>query len=107
MPDYWEEESERLVIELGLLGFIIIVLLRVSIFVFAVKTFKSLTDSSLKQIALIIIVLQLPSVMAFSPVTFNWLENVFYWTGVGLLVALKQVEYHEKQGTPGFDLSSG
>lgn len=107
MPAYWEEESERLVLELGLLGFVVIIILRATIFVFAIKTFKSLSDPVLKQIALVIMVLQIPGVLAFNTITFNWLENVFYWTGVGLLVALNQVEYYEKQKASGIGLTFG
>jgi len=92
MPDYWEEESERIVIELGLVGFIVLATLRLSIFFFAVRTLFQVTFSPGREIVLLIVIYNLYAILFFNVIVFNWLENVFYWTEVGLLVVLRQMQ---------------
>ncbi len=106
MPAYWEEESERIVIELGLIGFILCTLTRLGIFAFSVKTMFTVSQSRLKQLAMIICILELPALIYFNQAIFNWLENVIFWTGAGLISAISQIDQHEKQKTTNLSLAS-
>lgn len=96
MPVYWEEEPERLVIELGLIGFFVIFIMRATVFLFAIKTFFLLKDKWLKLLALVILTHQIPSVLIFNQVTFNWVENIIYWTEIGFLVSINNIYLNEE-----------
>ncbi|QHT65767.1 hypothetical protein GXP67_03335 [Rhodocytophaga rosea] len=95
LPSY-EEESERLVLEVGLVGFILIVVMRMSIFLYSFKTYRMMKDPFLKLIALSLLIHQIPTVLIFNMQVFNWLENVVYWTEIGILVSINIIAQHEK-----------
>lgn len=95
MPGYWEEESERIVIELGLLGFIIAFVFRLSVVWFAYKTFIKTRSGYLQLLALVIAVHLLPSMIFFNQLTFNWMENILFWTDIGLLVCINKIDKKE------------
>ena len=92
MPRWYEEEPERILLEIGLMGFIIVMLLRLNIFYFSWKSFKKVKDRELKILALLLFVYQLPAVLGLYTVLFNWLQNAIYWIVVGLIVAINRID---------------
>ncbi len=106
MPSYWEEEAERVIIELGLIGFIISTLLRFSVFIFIVRTMFIVQDSRLKQIAMVLAIIQLPTIFYMNLAIFNWMDNIIFWTSAGIATAIYQIHLHEKQKTQSFSLAS-
>ncbi len=107
MPVYWEEESERVVIELGLIGFLIVTVLRLWVFGFTVRTMFSVTESSYKLIAMVLAIIQLPTVFYLNLAVFNWMDNIIFWTTAGIATAIHQIDLHEKQKTSNLSLASG
>ncbi|MEN7549788.1 hypothetical protein AAG747_17825 [Rapidithrix thailandica] len=97
MPPYWEEESERLVIELGVLGFLVIMIMRLAIFFYGIRTVIHMDDKWSKLFAIILTVHQVPTVIIINQVTFNWVENITYWTSVGLLVFINNFHNRSQQ----------
>lgn len=95
MPGYWEEESERIVIELGLIGFIISFIFRTSVVFFGYKTFKKTKNPNLQVLALVLTVHMLPALIFFNQLTFNWMENILFWTDIGLLVCINKIDKRE------------
>lgn len=91
MPREFEEEWERIVLELGLIGFVIVMLLRTYIFFYSWKVFKRIKSYELKLIALLVLLHQL-FVFAGSNITFNYFENIIYWFLIGLLVSVSRLE---------------
>ncbi len=91
MPRYFEAEPERIVLEIGIIGFLITTGLRISIFVFALKVYRMQQDIFLKRLSLMITIYLLPTVVGLSSIIFNWMDNVIYWTLVGVLASLYQI----------------
>jgi hypothetical protein len=92
IPVYHEEEGERLVLELGIIGGILIILLRFFIFLYAFYSFINMKQPNLKLYALSISFLLLPPILTLNNTTFNYLDNFLYWFTFGLVIALKQID---------------
>jgi hypothetical protein len=107
MPFFWEEESERVVIEIGLIGFLIVTMLRLWVLGFTVRTMFSASESSHKLILMVLAIIQLPSSLYLNLTIFNWMDNIIFWTTAGLTTAIYQIDLHEKQKAPSLSLASG
>jgi len=92
MPRWIEEEPERILIEIGLVGFIIVMLLRFNLFYFSWKSFQKIKDRELKILALLLFVYQIPAVLGLSVVLFNWFQNAIYWIVIGLIVSINRID---------------
>lgn len=93
IPVYFEEEGERIVLELGTLGGIIVLLLRLSIFTYSYKLFKGTKNHQLKLINLSLLLLIFPSTIMLNDVFFNYIENFVYWFSFGLIIAISNIDY--------------
>ena len=107
MPGYWEEEAERVVIELGLIGFILCTAMRWAVFAFIVRTMFTVQETRLKLIAMVLAIIQLPTIVYLNLAIFNWMDNIIFWTCAGAASAIYQIDLHEKQKTPSLSLASG
>jgi hypothetical protein len=107
MPGYWEEEAERVVIELGLIGFILCTAMRWAAFAFIVRTMFTVQETRLKLIAMVLAIIQLPTIVYLNLAIFNWMDNIIFWTCAGAASAIYQIDLHEKQKTPSLSLASG
>ena len=90
IPVYYEEEGERLVLELGVVGGIIIVLMRLFIFIYAFYSFLNNKNLSFKLFLLSLSLLLLPPILAINNTTFNYLDNFTYWFVFGLVIAINR-----------------
>ncbi|MDT8412409.1 MAG: hypothetical protein RQ875_08115 [Vicingaceae bacterium] len=91
IPVYHEEEGERLVLELGVIGGIIIVLMRLFIFIYAFYSFLNSKNLSYKLFLLSLSLLLLPPILAINNTTFNYLDNFSYWFVFGLVIAINKI----------------
>lgn len=91
MPRAFEDEWERLVLEIGLVGFIIVMLMRIYIFFYSWKVFRTTRLYELKLIALLILLYQVPVFLGLN-IVFNYFEGIIYWSLIGLLVTVSRVE---------------
>lgn len=91
MPRNFEVEWERIVLEMGLIGLIIVLLLRFYILFYSWRTFKKIKTYELKFIALIVFLFQIP-VLFGANIVFNYLEDIKYWFLLGLLVSVNRLE---------------
>lgn len=107
MPGYWEEEAERVVIELGLIGFLLCTGMRFAVFFFIVRTMFTVRETRLKLIAMALAIIQLPTIFYLNLAIFNWMDNIIFWTCAGIASAIHQIDVHEKQKTPSLSLASG
>lgn len=107
MPGYWEEEAERVVIELGFIGFMLCTAMRFAVFIFIVRTMFAVRETRLKLIAMVLAIIQLPTIFYLNLAIFNWMDNIIFWTCAGVASAIHQIDLHEKQKAPSLSLASG
>ncbi|MEL0653252.1 hypothetical protein V6246_17660 [Algibacter sp. TI.3.09] len=86
LPSYWEEESERIAIEQGMLGFIILVIFRFTVLLFLFKVMNREKDKQLKGLLLFFFIYQIPTVLVMSQTNFVYIENIIYCTQIGILL---------------------
>ncbi|MGQ0792570.1 MAG: O-antigen ligase family protein [Deltaproteobacteria bacterium] len=90
MPREFEEEWERLVLELGLIGFVIIMALRFYIIFYSFKIWRRIKTYELKILALTIFLHQCLILTGLN-IVYNPLQNIIFWSLVGLLVAVVRI----------------
>ena len=88
----FEDEPGRLVIELGLVGFIIIFITRFILLAYFFSLYKKLKDESLKHLALAGLVFQLPYAIGINNLVFDYTSQIFYWFAAGLLFLLPKLD---------------
>lgn len=87
----YEEEGERIVLELGILGGIIVLLLRIGLLLYAVKTLLSIKQINYALLIIPFVLLIAPPVIFFNETTFNYFDNFVYWLAIGLIFSLKNI----------------
>jgi O-antigen ligase len=98
MPGYWEEEGERIVIEVGLLGYCIIMLLRWSIAYACYRIYKRIRKLEYKILAIQMTAFQLPFLLNMQSNIFNYIDGLFYWIAIGFVyfAYVMDMKYKEK-----------
>lgn len=91
ISEYFEEEGERVVLELGYVGGAIIWLLRISLLVFCATRTVLKTDEELKIFMFVLTLYQLPSALFLGNTTFNYLDGFTYWLSIGLIIAMDRM----------------
>jgi len=90
MP-YSEGEYERVFVEFGFIGLIIILLLRFRLFFFSFKSFKKIKDKQLKFLVLMLVIYQIPCILGFQSVIYNSTQNAIYWMIIGIIVSINRI----------------
>lgn len=91
MPRDFEEEPRRIVLELGVIGYILVYSLRLLFLILSWRLFKTLKDSDLKPFALISLLYQVQFLHFFNLV-FNYTANFYYWFLIGTMFLLVKLE---------------
>lgn len=97
IPFYFEEEGERLVLELGIIGGLIIIAMRLTIFIFAFGILRWCKTVEIKLILLSLLLLIIPPILTIQMTTFSYMENFFYYFTIGLIIALYKIHLKEKE----------
>jgi hypothetical protein len=100
MPREFEAEWERILLEFGLIGFVIVVLLRVSILLYTWKVFKRIKTFELKLLALMVFIHQLPVLYGLN-IVFDYMNSIIYWSLLGLLISVSRLERNNAAKGPG------
>ena len=95
IPFYFEEEGERLVLELGVIGGTIVLLMRLMFFIFAFGFLKNCKSVEIKLFLLALTLLITPPLLTMQMTTFSYLENFFYYFSFGLIIALYKIYSNE------------
>jgi hypothetical protein len=96
MPYNHEEEAERVVLELGLAGYLLSYLIKIAIFLFAWHTYRIQPEGFLRTLSILFMTYMAVCLLWFGYYTFNWLENIMYWTITGGITALRQISLPKK-----------
>ena len=82
---YWEEEGERIVVEIGVIGFLIVMALRWMVAYSCYRLFKRIRKLEYKILAVQMTAFQLPFLVNLQTNIFNYIDGIFYWMAVGLV----------------------
>ena len=104
MPRNFEEEWGRILLELGLVGFVIAMLIRAYTIFYSWKTFKNIKSHGLKLLALLVFIHQLPMLIGRN-IVFSYIDNIIYWFLIGLLVAINRIEIERNNATKSSGIS--
>jgi len=88
----FESENSRLIIELGIIGFLLVLVLRVYLLIYSLNVFLRVKDFDLKFIILILLLFQLPSVLLANNVIYNYMENALYWFSIAIIISINQIQ---------------
>lgn len=95
----FEEEPERVVIEMGVVGFILVYSMRAFFIILFWRLYRKLKDPDLKFLALISVFFQF-QFLGLAAVFFNTANGVFYWFVISFLYLLPKLDTQEvKQET--------
>jgi hypothetical protein len=89
----YEEEGERLVLELGTIGGILSILLRLSIFTYSFFLLFRIKKVSYSLLMLPFLLQLIPPLFFLNSITFSYYDNFIYWFSFGLILALEKVYY--------------
>jgi hypothetical protein len=104
MPRVFEEEWGRVLLELGLVGFAITMLIRAYSIFYSWMILKNIKSYGLKLLALLVFVHQLPMLIGRN-VIYSFLDNIIYWFLIGLLVAVNRLEIQRNNATKSSGIS--
>lgn len=91
----FEEEPAKMLVELGLVGFIMVYLLRFVFIKFFWDLYRKLKDENLKNLALISALFILPFFINVHKLVYNHTAHVFYWFVVGFLFLLPKLDQQD------------
>ncbi len=92
IPFYFEEEGERIVLELGIIGGVAVILMRLAFFIFSLQILRWCKSVEIKLLILPLLLYLLPSIFTLQNITYSYLENFIYYFAVGLIIALYKIQ---------------
>lgn len=95
MPKDFEEEPERIVLELGFVGYLLVYSLRLLFLIYFWKLFKRLQDIDLKLLALCSLIFHFQYFHLFSNLAFNQTSGLFYWFFASFVFLLPKLDHGE------------
>jgi hypothetical protein len=93
---FFEEETARVTVELGFIGFLLIFALRVAIVVFAVRCMTSFKDRGFRALAIVLV--PYLTIGGMGQIINNVTADFYYWAAVGLLLAMRRLEHSARVG---------
>lgn len=91
MPRDFEEEPERIVLEMGFIGYLLVYFLRLYILFLFWGLFLKLKSTDLKLLALTILLFQV-QFLQLNNLVFNLTSGIFYWFFTGFLFLLPKLD---------------
>lgn len=91
-PDIkFEEEGERVVLEIGIIGGILILLLRFSILLKSISVIKKIENINIFLVLLPLILYIIPPILFVNNTTFNYIDGLTYWFSFGLVLSINKL----------------
>lgn len=92
VPGGFEEEQGRVMLEIGVFGYILVYLIRILLIKFFWDLSKRLSDPTLKLFCLSCLLFQVPFALGVANLIFDHTTNVFYWYIIGFLFLLPKLD---------------
>ena len=89
----YEEEGERLVLELGVIGGILSILMRFFIFTYSLFLLFRIKKVSYSLLILPFVLQLIPPLFFLNSITFSYNDNFIYWFSFGLILSLEKIYY--------------
>ncbi|MGB0887736.1 MAG: hypothetical protein ACPGSL_06415 [Vicingaceae bacterium] len=89
----FEEEGERLVLELGIIGGILAILMRFFIFMYSFLLLFRIKKVSYSLLILPLLLQLIPPLFFLNSITFSYYDNFIYWFSFGLILTLEKLYY--------------
>lgn len=99
-PDIkYEEEGERVVLEIGVIGATLILLLRITILIYSLKLLFLIKNIKYALFLTPLVLYLVPETLFINNLTFNYFDNFSYWCCFGLILSIKNIHsnYIEKK----------
>lgn len=89
----FEEEGERIVLEIGVIGGILMILLRLTIFLYSLNVLFKIKNIQFALLLLPFVLYLIPPLFFLNNNTFNYFDGFSYWFSFSLVIALSKI-YH-------------
>ncbi|MFM6509105.1 MAG: hypothetical protein ACKPJO_20090 [Dolichospermum sp.] len=94
LPSVGEGETPRVIVEIGLIGFVLFYLLRINLIISLGLTLRKLRDPFLSQLGIGAFLFH--TLQITSPVVFNPNMGIYYWFFAGFILLLPKLERQDK-----------
>ncbi len=92
-PDIkFEEEGERVVLELGVIGGVIAILFRLSIFLYGLSLLLKSNNIYINLFQIFLILQLIPPLLFLNNITVSYIDASLYWLSFGLIISLNKIE---------------
>jgi len=89
----YEEEGERVVLEIGVIGGIMAILMRLFIFTFSLRFLFKIRSIKYLLLTLPFILQLIPPLFFLNSITFSYIDCFIYWFSFGIILALKNLYF--------------
>jgi hypothetical protein len=91
----FEEEGERIVLEIGVIGGILIILLRLTLLLYSLNVLLKMKNIQFALLILPFVLYLIPPLLFLNNNTFNYFDGFSYWFSFSLVIALSKI-YHQQ-----------
>lgn len=89
----FEEEGERIVLEIGVIGGVLMIILRLTIFLYSLNVLLKIKNIQFALLLLPFVLYLIPPLFFLNNNTFNYFDGFSYWFAFSLVIALSKI-YH-------------
>lgn len=94
----WEEEIGRVMIEFGFIGFIAITFIRVYVWMYMLRLWKSMHHRYYSTLSLATVIVITPMTFYIQMCLYNWFAYMVYFTMIGLNIAISRLDREKSNG---------
>ncbi|NUM49599.1 MAG: hypothetical protein HUU48_00665 [Flavobacteriales bacterium] len=87
----FEEEGERVVLEIGVIGGVILLLLRFFILIYSLNVLLKIKDIQFALLIIPFVIYLIPSVLFLGNNTFNYFDGYSYWFSFAMIIAIANI----------------
>lgn len=87
----FEEEGERIVLEIGVIGGVLMILLRLTIFLYSLNVLLKIKNIQFALLLLPFVLYLIPPLFFLNNNTFNYFDGFSYWFSFSLVIALSKI----------------
>lgn len=88
----FEEEGERVVLELGIIGGLLVFLTRLSILIYGLNILFQIKSIEINLLILPFLLIVTPPIFFLNETTFNYLDNFMYWFSFSLILSIINIQ---------------
>ncbi|CAG0952590.1 MAG: hypothetical protein HND27_04675 [Bacteroidetes bacterium] len=90
----FEEEGERVVLEIGVIGGVVLLLLRFFVLIYSLNVLLKIKDIQFALLIIPFVIYLIPSVLFLGNNTFNYFDGYSYWFAFAMVIAIANIYQH-------------